>query len=225
MPPSRKMLGERFGRLTVMEFVGRIERSGTRFKQWRCRCDCGNEVTAITGSLTSGNTLSCGCYKLEETAKRLRKHGGHGTPEYVVWQGMLQRCKNPADSAYKEYGGRGISVCKDWREFARFFADMGPRPSPSHSIERRDNSRGYEPRNCVWARREDQNRNQRRRRDNSSGVTGVIWNDARGKWEAFIGHRGRRVYIGLFDDIGAAAAARKAKADELGFNPDHGGSL
>lgn len=224
MPVARQMIGECFGRLTVVEFAGHVHRSGARYRQWRCRCLCGNEVTAVTGALTTGNTQSCGCRKRDETVARLTRHGGRHTPEYVVWNAMRKRCENPKNAKYADYGGRGILVCERWRDFANFLADMGRRPSTRHSIERIDNDRGYEPENCAWVLRETQNRNQRQRADNSSGHTGVIWHKNSRKWEAFIGFKGQRVYIGQFADINDAVAARKAKAAELGFNPNHGGS-
>lgn len=224
MPIPREMVGETFGRLTVVEFAGYVRRSGARYRQWRCRCLCGNESVALTGSLTSGNTQSCGCRKRDEAAARLTRHGGKHTPEYAVWNGMRKRCENPRNAKYADYGGRGIKVCDRWRDFAVFMSDMGPRPSPKHSIDRRDNNRGYEPENCAWVLRDEQNRNQRQRADNSSGHTGVIWHKNSRKWEAFIGFQGRRVYIGQFSDISEAVAARKAKAAELGFSPNHGGA-
>ncbi len=224
MPKARDMIGNRYGRLTVAEFASRIERSGSMFKQWRCRCDCGNEVVAVTGALTSGNTKSCGCQKADRARAQMTTHGGRHTPEYSIWRDMLRRCEDTSRKTYKDYGARGIKVCPRWHSFADFLADMGLRPSRAHSIERRDNSKGYDPENCLWVERREQNRNQRRRLDNTSGVTGVVWNHYRRKWEAFIGDRGKRVYIGLFDDVPSAAAAREAKAAELGFNPNHGGT-
>lgn len=96
------------------------------------------------------------------------KHGMGGRsgrpPEYLVWCKMRQRCDSTTDKNYPNYGGRGIKVCQPWYDFAAFYADMGPRPTPAHTIERVDNDRGYEPGNCVWATRSVQIKNRRPRK-------------------------------------------------------------
>jgi hypothetical protein len=94
-----------------------------------------------------------------------RTHGMSGTCEYKIWKGIKKRCLNSAYVEFYNYGGRGITVCPEWvASFEAFLADVGPRPTPEHSIERRDNSRGYEPGNCVWATPAAQSRNTRRTR-------------------------------------------------------------
>jgi hypothetical protein len=86
----------------------------------------------------------------------------HGSPEYGIWESMLRRCLNPKHKAFKDYGGRGITVCDRWRDFSAFYADIGPRPSPRHSLERKDGNGNYEPTNCRWATKREQQRNTRR---------------------------------------------------------------
>lgn len=142
--------------------------------------------------------------------------------EYWVWAAMVQRCTNPKNSAYANYGGRGIAVCERWRSSAAFFADMGPRPSPQHTLERVNNSGGYGPDNCQWVSRSDNNRNKRRYRNNASGVAGVHWRPEIGKWRARIRQHGRLITIGHFDSLTGAEAAWKETAARFGFAPDHG---
>jgi hypothetical protein len=91
----------------------------------------------------------------------LPKHGGSRSVEYRIWNLMKQRCSNPKKQSYQNYGGRGVTVCERWNDFANFLADMGARPSGNHSIDRIDNDRGYEPDNCRWATPEQQHRNRR----------------------------------------------------------------
>src|ERR1700741_1496094 len=123
-------VGERFSRLIVIEtFRDTMPRA-------RCRCDCGAEVIVRPGNLRSGNTNSCGCYKRERTSLRRATHKKAGSKIYKIWAGILQRCTNPKNNSFKNYGGRGISVCTKWRTFQGFYESMGDPPSVNHSIER-----------------------------------------------------------------------------------------
>lgn len=106
------------------------------------------------------------------TGRMLKKHEQAGNPEYVVWMHMKGRCLNASHKQYLHYGGRGISVCDRWMRFENFFADMGQRPSPEYSLDRRDNELGYYKENCRWATRIEQNRNHRgNRRITHAGET------------------------------------------------------
>jgi hypothetical protein len=154
MPPFIDLTDRRFGRLTVLRRIGTTSYGQP---QWLCRCDCGKETTPMGNSLRSGLTTSCGCLRLETVTE----HGETGSPEFTVWQMMIQRCENPKTKSYPRYGGRGITVCDRWREsFAAFLEDMGKRPSAAHTLERGDNDQGYNPENCRWATPLEQGRNK-----------------------------------------------------------------
>lgn len=137
-------------------------------------------------------------------------HAMRDTPEYLVRANILDRCLNPNAEDYPNYGGRGITVCKEWEEsFLAFYRDMGPRPSPDLTIDRINNDLGYFPDNCEWRTRTEQARNRRMRKDNTSGVAGVSWDKAAGKWRAKIKVANEQIYLGSFDRLEDAAAARK----------------
>lgn len=163
----------RFGRLTVLGEAPRIvSPSGFAAVAAYVRCDCGVEKIVRGRGLVTGDTNSCGCLQRELTAEKLversRTHGHSGkgrTSEYVIWTTMKQRCHNPNAGGYEDYGARGISVCNRWRDsFENFLADMGPRPSRRHSLDREDNDGDYEPGNCVWAEPIRQASNKRNNR-------------------------------------------------------------
>jgi hypothetical protein len=126
-----------------------------------CRCECGSERHVGARDLQFGRSQSCGCLNREISRARHTKHGGHKTVEYQVWKAMIARCTNQNNPRFSDYGGRGISVCDEWREFAAFDRDMGQRPSPRHSLDRKDNSQGYAKENCKWSIPHEQMTNRR----------------------------------------------------------------
>jgi hypothetical protein len=154
------LVGQRFGRLTVVDFAGRRRRNA----RWKCICDCGTEVIVEGHNIKRGNTASCGCFRRASTASLTRTHGhsAANTPEYESWCAMWARVRSKKGRRFRDYGARGIGACNRWLSFEAFLADMGPRPI-GLTLDRIDNNRGYEPGNCRWATSAQQSANQRRK--------------------------------------------------------------
>lgn len=158
---AKDITGQTFGRLTAIAPVAKSKHGGIK---WLCICCCGTETVVIARCLISGNTRSCGCLNDELAAERKTTHNFCKLPEYKVWKAMIQRCTNPKNKAFHNYGGRGISIALEWLGFIVFWDDMGARPTPFHTLERIDNDGDYTPENCRWATWKDQQRNRRNNR-------------------------------------------------------------
>jgi hypothetical protein len=157
------MIARQFGRWTVLRPEGR--RGTRREAYWHCRCDCGTERVVREENLRGGRSQSCGCLHRELMAALRRTHGHsvNPSPEYKSWEAMKDRCCNPNNTSYRHYGGRGITICEQWRNsFEAFYATVGPRPSSTHSIDRINNDGNYEPGNVRWATRIQQANNKRK---------------------------------------------------------------
>ena len=159
---AKDLSGQTLGYLTVVEYHG----SDGRRSLWSLRCACGKIITLpaieITKQQKKGVLASCGCMRRASIAAKKKTHGMSRHKAFAVWRSMLDRCRLPTHQAWRNYGGRGIRVCESWQgSFAAFWEDMGPTYREGLTLERRDNSAGYSPQNCVWATPIKQARNKR----------------------------------------------------------------
>ena len=158
---ARDLSGQTFGYLTATAFMG----TDGRYALWTFQCRCGASVAKpgakVTKEVRRGGTPNCGCSSGALAAAKLRTHGMSKHPAYAVWRSMLDRCRLPSHQAWKNYGGRGITVCERWRSFENFWQDMGPSYSRGMDLDRRDNNAGYSPENCQWVTRRDNTMNKR----------------------------------------------------------------
>lgn len=150
------LTGKKIGRWTITK---KLPRSGGH-GFYRAKCVCGTKRVLREIDLKRNHSKSCGCLRVD----RVTVHGMRYTTEYNSWMSMISRCTRKEHQSYPYYGGRGITICKRWDTFKNFIQDMGNKPTPSHSIDRIDNDKGYYPKNCKWSTKSQQRKNQRKRK-------------------------------------------------------------
>lgn len=170
MSKMKDLTAQRFGNLMVLKRIGNDKYGRT---QWQCRCTCGNLTNVASGNLVSGHTSSCGCGEAlnrKRLGLRSERHGKYGTSIYNVWNAMVQRCSNPNQPSFKNYGGRDIQVCDEWKTFESFY-EWAKRSGYVEgiargecTIERIDVNGNYCHTNCKWVNMQEQANNKRTNR-------------------------------------------------------------
>ena len=177
----------------------------TRYGLYECPF-CEKEFECSVESIKSGNTKSCGC----QINKQKITHGRSNSRFYKTWKHMVGRCSNPNNKDYKDYGGRGITVCEEWLDVANFvaWAESTHPNMEGYTLDRIDNDKGYSPENCTWSDKTTQAINQRIKKNNTSGYVGVSYYDRDGVWTAYISVNNTHKHIGSFLTIEEAVQAR-----------------
>ena len=206
MPPKKDLTNQKFGRLVVLEEAGRDKHGKVL---WKCQCQCSEKsiVTICSNSLRTKHTQSCGCVQKEYAKKeKYVKHGqarkSSKNPIYHIWIAMFNRCYNPNNQAYHNYGGRGIRVCDRWpgeNGFQNFYEDIGKYRKEGTTLDRINNDGDYEPSNCRWTTWEKQQQNTRSK--------GYHLNKRNGKYLSKIRVNKKTIYLGHFN---TPEEARKA---------------
>lgn len=180
-----ELTGMKFGRLTANEPV----KIPGKALMYQCICECGKNIVVRAQSLRIGNTKSCGCLHREISEQVNFRHGMSRTPIHNVWLGMRRRCEDPKSKYFKDYGGRGISVCDRWQTFENFLEDMGI-PEKGLTLERRENDLGYSKSNCIWATKTVQANNRRSNKIIEFGGKSLT----QAEWERDLGLRVGQIY-------------------------------
>ena len=227
--------GQVFGRLKV---ISRSANDPSGRAKWLCTCTCGNTTTVLGGSLRDGNTKSCGCLHKDSAASighLNRTHGFAGTRFYKIWKGIKERCNNPNNEAFKNYGAFNIKVCDEWEDsFENFARDMFEEYDDTLTLERIDINKGYSKENCKWIPLPAQARNKSLQRNNTSGVVGVSNRGDKywvAQWRPLSGKAQVRLYsiLKYGDELARFLAEerrdleiRKLNLQGADYSPNHG---
>lgn len=201
-------VGDTYGQLTIAKLIGSVLYSGKKRKLWQCECSCGNVVELLDDYLKKKTLRETSCGNCREDS-----FYKNTISERSSWASIFVRCYNVDCISYKYYGGRGISICDRWNpdkggSFINFYEDMGKRLE-GMTLDRIDSDGDYEPSNCRWATRTEQEVNKKQRSKNTSGKTGVYFYKKYSKWEVKISVNKRQVYVGMYENFEDAVKARE----------------
>lgn len=202
------LVNQRFGRWLVLSQSGKTKHGNL---MWECKCECGTIAKLAGGSLRSGLSVSCGCYKIEQTVKYQTKHGLSKSPLYSCWTGLVDRCTNPKNKKYADYGQRGIRVCNEWfQDFMVFYRwAIANDWQTGLQIDRSNNDGNYEPNNCRFVSNRENSLNQRVLiKGNKTGFAGVSKDKTRNKFFSEIQVRGAKHKLGRYSSRIKAVLAR-----------------
>lgn len=209
--------GLRSGRLVATSYSHETKNNG---HAWNCICDCGNTSVVGVSALKGRHTLSCGCLRRDSCSANA-KHGLHGTPIYMRWASMKQRCDNPKTTNFEIYGGRGITYDPAWKDFDAFYRDMSEGFRDELELDRIDVNGNYCKENCRWTTHEENNYNKTIQSNNISGKTGVSFDKRSSRLRSYINFKGKRIELGKFITIELAVRAREeTEIKYYGYNRD-----
>lgn len=216
----RDWTGVKQGKLTIESRAeDKITSSGSKAIRWNCVCECGSSVVLRSSALASGSS-HCGCVVVQRKIKHGHTVNEEHTPTFTSWHAMIQRCRNPNNHAYPEYGAKGIAFQESWSSFENFLEDMGLRPEGT-SLNRINGAKIYSKETCEWATLAVQAYDQKKRVTNKSGKTGVAWDKRLSKWEAYISVEKKKISLGLYVDLQDAIKAREeAELKYYGWNKE-----
>jgi hypothetical protein len=208
----RKPLPQEINGIRIVREAGYTDTPPLRRRLAEFQCPlCDNTFVEIVTNVKLGLKVNCGCYRKPIVRVKRKQNLKNKHPLYNIWKGMINRCsdKNKNNYQYRYYAGRGIKVCEEWaNSFESFCRDMGERPSPLHSIDRKDTNGNYTPTNCRWATKQEQSINTSIRKDSSCGHRGITFDRAAMQWRARVKLNGKLYHVGYYNEIDRAVHER-----------------